>query len=93
MNNLIVMKEGKVIELDAYLLSSASVGHKVKVVGVDDSSKELLEYLNDLKISLGTAIEVLKINSFDNSLQVNIDENREALFSSKVANSLKVVEQ
>ena len=85
-------KQGKITENKSFLLSKAKIGNKLRVVGVDDSSKALLEYLNDLNIQLGTELEVIKVNAFDFSIKVRLDNQTELFFSPKMGNSLKVVE-
>ena len=44
-----------------------------KVVGVQTDEPHFLKYLNKLNISIGTQVEVLELNDFDNSIDIKID--------------------
>lgn len=44
-----------------------------KVVGVQTDEPNFLKYLNKLNISIGTQVEVLELNDFDNSIDIKID--------------------
>lgn len=86
-------KKGNVTSNKAIILNKAEVGQALTVVGVDDSSKALLEHLNELNIGLGTPLSIVKVNSYDNSIVVKIDKAQEVFLSMKVANSLKVTSE
>src|SRR5688572_13378763 len=64
---------GNVTNVEKVLLSNVKVQQQGIVVGVKDSSSEFLRYLDKLNISLGTSIKVLEKETFDNSLNVEID--------------------
>lgn len=72
------------------LLSKLTKGHKGTVVGVKDSSSKLLQYLNELEIHLGTAIEILDIVEFDNSFVLNLNKKRKVTLSKQVAQNIFV---
>lgn len=59
--------------LEKVLLTEANPGQKGICVGVRDSSKEFLEYLDKNKIALGKEIQVLDREEFDNSLDIELD--------------------
>ena len=68
---------------------------KAIIIGVKDHSVEFLKYLDKLHIGLGTKIEILTINAFDQSLEVSIEEVQDHFSISKeVARNLyiKIVE-
>jgi DtxR family Mn-dependent transcriptional regulator len=69
------------------LLSGRAAGEQVKIIGVKDHSTEFLNYLDQLNIRLGTKIEVLNINSFDQSLEIKVDK-RVLHISNEVARNL-----
>ncbi len=82
--------EGNVPEQQASLLADISRGQKVQVCAIANSSTELLHYLDKLSIQLGTIIEVLKTESFDNSILISCDEKAPIVISEKVGRSLLV---
>ena len=85
-------KDGKIVKMNFHLLSQAETGSLVQLVGVEDSSKELLEFLNQKMIRLGTEMKVLEIASFDKSLLLEMEEKDTLVLSSKVCNALRVIE-
>ena len=60
---------------------------KVVAVEIDDSS--FLHYLDKLNISIGTHIEVLELNDFDNSIDIKIDDVHRHI-SIDVANNILI---
>jgi len=85
-------KDGKIVKMNFHLLSQAETGSLVQLVGVEDSSKELLEFFNQKMIRLGTEMKVLEIASFDKSLLLEMEEKDTLVLSSKVCNALRVIE-
>ena len=83
-------EEGSVSGLEYSLLVDIPDGQKVQLCALVQSSSELLHYLNDLQIQLGTVIHVLKKEPFDNSLLVSCDQNPPIVISQKVGKSLMV---
>ncbi len=72
------------------LLNKLPKGYKGTVVGVKDSSSELLQYLNELDIYLGTAIEINDIIEFDGSFMVTINRKKKASLSKLVTQNIFV---
>ena len=71
------------------LLSDLSIGEKGKFVGVKDSSSAFLKFLDKRKIALGSNIEILHIEDFDDSLHIGLDETNLSI-SIKSANNIYV---
>jgi len=71
-------------------LSEISPNRKVQLIGVKEHDFPFLEYLNSLNIALGTTLEILEEISFDKSLKIKIDNNKETIISNKVAQTLLV---
>jgi DtxR family transcriptional regulator, Mn-dependent transcriptional regulator len=61
-------------ENKSFQLSRLSKGIKGVVVGVNDKSSVFLSYLDKIGIRLGTEIEIIDYNQFDNSLDVKIND-------------------
>lgn len=83
-------KEGKFAKTEFKLLSEMNSGDLVQLVGIEESSKELLQLLNLKNIKLGTKINILEITAFDKSLTVKINNKEAVMLSSRVCNSLRV---
>ncbi len=77
---------GNVTNVEKVLLSNVKVQQQGIVVGVKDSSSEFLRYLDKLNISLGTSIKVLEKETFDNSLNVEIDHKTTHISALTAAN-------
>jgi len=71
-------------------LADISPNRKVNVIGVKEHDFPFLEYLNSLKIALGTSIEIIEEISFDKSLKIKIDDLNETIISNKVAQTILV---
>ncbi|MBX2873917.1 MAG: metal-dependent transcriptional regulator [Saprospiraceae bacterium] len=81
---------GEVITQKYQALSEIPTHQKVHLHALARSSKELLHYLNQLNIQLGTTIEILQTEAFDNSLLISCDGKEAVMISQKVAKSLLV---
>ncbi len=75
--------------LEKVLLAEVEPGQQGLCVGVRDSSREFLEYLDKNKIALGKEIEVLEREEFDQSLLIKL-EGEELHISNTIANNLFV---
>lgn len=82
--------EGKFTLRVQNLLSDISPNRKVNVLGVKEHDSPFLEYLNSLKIALGTTLEILEIVPFDKSIKIRINDSQETIISNKVAQTLLV---
>jgi len=81
--------KGEIKKINKMLLSETKVGQQIICVGVKDSSTEFLQYLDKQKIALGTSIEIVEIEPFDQSYIVNINEITLTI-TKKIANNLFV---
>ncbi len=84
-------KDGNIKPRNFSLLSDIEAGSVVRICALKDSSQEFLHYLNRQQIKLGTVIEVLRIEEFDKSVQVQLKEHSNPLIlSANVSNRLLV---
>ncbi len=81
--------KGEIKKINKMLLSETKVGQQIICVGVKDSSTEFLQYLDKQKIALGTSIEIVEIEPFDQSYIVNIN-GITLTITKKIANNLFV---
>ena len=80
---------GQMVKVEKQLLSEISSSNKVICLGVKDSSPHFLKYLDKQQISLGSEIEVLSKEPFDQSLSIIVN-SKQILISNKIANNLFV---
>jgi DtxR family transcriptional regulator, Mn-dependent transcriptional regulator len=82
-------KDGNIQKAQKILLSHVNENVVCSCIGVKDSSTKFLKYLDKNKIALGTAMQVLSKESFDESMTINID-NLNLTISKNVANNIYV---
>ncbi len=82
-------KDGNVIQPDLKKLSKCREDETVELASVTTSSEEFLNFLNKRNLSLGTAIQVLQKEDFDQSMKV-VYNGREENFSKTVCDRLLV---
>jgi DtxR family Mn-dependent transcriptional regulator len=83
-------KQGNIVSHNYKKLSDCKVGDHVKLVALDHSSKEFLEFLDSRDISLQLHIEVNSIEPFDGTMSVTYQEHPSELLSQKVCERLLV---
>jgi DtxR family Mn-dependent transcriptional regulator len=81
--------KGKIPSTKKLLLAKVNQSQSCICVGVKDSSSEFLQYLDKYNIALGTNIDVLSKESYDESMTVKIN-NIKRLISKEVAQNLFV---
>jgi DtxR family Mn-dependent transcriptional regulator len=65
--------KGEFPKTTAIPLSEVELKEKGKVVAVEMDEPSFLKYLDKLNISIGTQVEILELNDFDNSIDIKID--------------------
>ena len=83
-------KKGEVVAVNHLNLAHIKEGQKVKLCGLENSSKDLLLYLNKKQIKLGSVMSVLHIEKFDNSFEVMLESNATVFLTFDVCMSLLV---
>lgn len=82
-------EDGVIKKVNKMLLSEAKIDQLYVCVGVKDSSSEFLKYLDKQKIALGTSITVKEKEVFDNTLTVELN-NQKISISHKIATNIFV---
>lgn len=82
-------KKGEFTAAEQQSLVAISVNQPVKFVGVKDSSEEFLRYLDNKEIAIGDKINILEIESYDNSYHIEVND-QEFTISFEVAKKLNV---
>ncbi|MFT4666592.1 MAG: DtxR family Mn-dependent transcriptional regulator [Polaribacter sp.] len=81
---------GKVTKREFQHLIDLKLGQKGKLSALENSSKELLQYLNKRKIGLGVVVELIKIEPLDKSCVISCDGKPPMAVSRKLAEGLLV---
>lgn len=83
-------QQGEILEQSYAALVDFPINTTVQFCALSNSSTELLEYLNQLEIRLGTQIKILNIEPYDQSISITYDAKPPILISHKVGKSLLV---
>lgn len=82
-------KNGNIAQRVSEPLANIDSGIKCVLVGVKDSSSLFLKFLDKSNIKLGSTITVLQKEDFDNSMDIEIDNNKLSL-SNQITKNLFV---
>lgn len=82
-------KDGNFQEIEKVMLCNAEVGMRYVCIGVNDNSAAFLKYLSNHDIALGSVIEVLYKEPFDNSMKIK-SNNEEMMITEIVGENLFV---
>ena len=83
-------KNGKILQHNYSPLSTMKEGQRVVIKGLNDSSKEFLEYLNSKDIELGSILEILNVEPFDKTMEIGHSENKRLVLSTEATKRLLV---
>lgn len=82
-------QDGNLKTIEKRLLSTLLKNESGVCIGVDDSSSEFLQFLDKRGITLGKQIKVLEKEAFDDSLTIEINQQKMTI-SKKIANNLYI---
>jgi DtxR family Mn-dependent transcriptional regulator len=83
-------KEGHIVDHNYKKMSECSPGDRVRLVALNHSSKEFLEFLDSRDIGLKLEFEIKSVESFDHSMQVSYAKHPTEMLSQKVCEKLLV---
>lgn len=83
-------KMGQIKEVSYQSLKDCKAGQKVILAALTNSSTEFLEFLNSRNLSLGTQINILSKESYDQSMVVSYPGHTSETLSEKVCEKLLV---
>lgn len=83
-------KEGNVIQKQYKRLSTCQAGDEVRLIALQQSSKEFLEFLDGRGIALQMKIKVRSVEIFDQSMVVSYNQHLAEALSQKVCERLLV---
>jgi|TARA_B110000881_G_C18605377_1_gene539281 DtxR family Mn-dependent transcriptional regulator len=81
-------KNGIIKSSERIILSEVTNNRKAIILGVSLDDKEFLNYLTILKINIGTNIEIVEKNSFDQSMKIKINTKLEYISQDVTQNIL-----
>ncbi|MCU0345618.1 MAG: metal-dependent transcriptional regulator [Saprospiraceae bacterium] len=82
--------EGKMATRKQVLLSALAPGDAALLVGVQESTATFLQYLDRMRLSLGTGLRVKERFDYDGSMSILLNGNEEITISHKVCENLFV---
>ena len=80
---------GRIVKIEKRLLSELEKKQTGICVGVKDTSSEFLKYLDKQEIALGSLIEIIEKESFDNSFRIRVGL-KEITISNKIASNIYI---
>ena len=83
-------KYGNIINGNYKRLSECEVGDNLRLVALDNSSREFLEFLDSRDICLNLSIEIKSIEQFDSSMLISYSHHPSETLSHKVSEKLLV---
>ena len=83
-------KKGELPIQEMVTLDKLNTSDHGMLIGVSEYSKDFLNYLDGIKLQLGSSIEVLDFFAFDKSLKIKVNNNSEVTISHKVSSNLNV---
>ena len=83
-------KQGKVEDLDYPRLSDLETGQPAIIRRVSDRNPEMLRYMDQMGLQLGTRVEVREKTPFSGPLQLKIDADKEEALGLEVAYNIFV---
>ncbi len=82
--------QGNLVKEHYLKLIDCKIGDSVTLMAVQQTSEDLLKYLTNLNLTLGTKIKIINIEPFDSSMLINYGAKKTAIISSKVCDKLLV---
>jgi len=83
-------KNGEINIKPKIKLSNLLINNNCIVSNVNDDDGNLLEYLNKIKIHIGSKIKVFDIIEYDKSIEIEIDSKNKVFISNRVAENILV---
>lgn len=85
--------KGEIINQKRVHLKNAPFQEVLEVVAVEENTPQFLKYLNKINIQIGTQLKVLDCIEFDNSLEIEINQQQILMVSKEVAENIYVAKR
>lgn len=83
-------KEGNIIALDLQKLSNCKIGDQIIFSAVTVSDDDFLTYLNSKELELGTKLEIIEIENYDQSMTILKNDGIKTTLSKMVCEKILV---
>lgn len=83
-------KSGNFPERNQSTLNLCTQNQKATIIGVNDHSSEFYNYLQTKGIKIGSMVSIIDVNSFDSSMEINVDGKNQTSISNEVAKNLVI---
>ena len=83
-------KSGKIVQKPYKHLSTCKKGEMVRLTALSHDSSEFLKFLNKHELGLGTVLEIISVEAYDNSIAVGYTGHPSEMFSQIVCDRLLV---
>lgn len=69
-------------------LNSCEIQQKIEIKSITDDSSSLLQYLSKISVAIGGTIKVIDKNTYDNSIDVLINDNKHITLSREISEKI-----
>ncbi len=83
-------EKGEIVKRKRVSLKNSPLNQSLKVIAVEENSPLFLKHLSKLRVNIGTQIQVLEKIEYDESLEIQIDQERVLMVSKDVAENIYV---
>lgn len=82
--------KGKISLNDLIPLTDLKINNKATILGVVDSSKHFLQYLEKVKLKIGNKVTLIEKHHYDDSIDVKLNNKKNIHLSNKIARNILV---
>ncbi len=83
-------EKGEIIKRKRISLKNAPQQQLLKVIAVEESTPLFLKHLNKIQVNIGTQIKILEKIAYDESLEIEINQDRILMVSKEVAENIYI---
>lgn len=83
--------DGVISSKPRFILSNLSQNNISQLVSMKDTGTAFLNYLDKIDLKIGTKIKILETFEFDQSMEIELDQNKTITISKQVADNLLVI--
>ncbi len=83
--------EGIISSKPRFILSNLSQNNTSQLVSMKDTGTAFLNYLDKIDLKIGTKIKIIETFEFDQSMKIELDQNKTITISRQVADNLLVI--
>jgi DtxR family Mn-dependent transcriptional regulator len=84
--------EGNYAKMEEVCLDDSSEGAKGRIVSLNDSNSDFLQYMDTQDLQIGTKVAIEKIHGYDGSMNILVNGNKTITISQRVAKNININE-